>query len=158
MKKFNEYGRKFGNFPLYKNLTENKKKHTIKSQIKIHSLKQSQQTMVSLSRTMPRSPPSSIAILLLIAAISLNHPGAEAWSNNTPRRAWLPPAAAATVAAVGVHAALAVSGGGLDFAGLDISGQDFSKGNYKGKDFTQVLAKATNFRGSNLQGCRFYKA
>ena len=34
-------------------------------------------------------------------------------------------------------AALAVSGGGLDFAGLDISGQDFSKQNYKGKDFTQ---------------------
>jgi hypothetical protein len=33
-------------------------------------------------------------------------------------------------------AALAVSGGGLDYAGTDISGQDFS-GNYKGKDFTQ---------------------
>jgi hypothetical protein len=32
---------------------------------------------------------------------------------------------------------LAVSGGGLDFAGSDISGQDFSNGNYKGKDFTQ---------------------
>jgi uncharacterized protein YjbI with pentapeptide repeats len=32
---------------------------------------------------------------------------------------------------------LAVSGGGLDFAGIDISGQDFSNGNYKGKDFTQ---------------------
>jgi hypothetical protein len=32
---------------------------------------------------------------------------------------------------------LAVSGGGLDFAGTDISGQDFSNGNYKGKDFTQ---------------------
>jgi len=54
----------------------------------------------------------------------------------------------------------AVSGGGLDFAGLDISGQDFSnnKKSYKGKDFTQVLAKATNFANSNLQGCRFYKA
>jgi uncharacterized protein YjbI with pentapeptide repeats len=33
--------------------------------------------------------------------------------------------------------AYAVSGGGLDFANLDISGQDFSNGNYKGKDFTQ---------------------
>jgi hypothetical protein len=55
----------------------------------------------------------------------------------------------------------AVSGGGLDFAGLDISGQDFSNKNvnaYKGKDFTQVIAKGTNFAGSNLQGCRFYKA
>lgn len=55
---------------------------------------------------------------------------------------------------------LAVSGGGLDFAGIDISGQDFSNNSkaYKGKDFTQVLAKATNFANSNLQGCRFYKA
>jgi hypothetical protein len=32
---------------------------------------------------------------------------------------------------------LAVSGGGLDYAGTDISGQDFSNANYKGKDFTQ---------------------
>ena len=83
-------------------------------------------------------------------------------------------------------AALAVSGGGLDYAGIDISGQDFSNQNYKGKDFTQgmyyqsciltfllrlssmtsltqpkhipVLAKATTFANSNLQGCRFYKA
>lgn len=53
----------------------------------------------------------------------------------------------------------AVSGGGLDYAGTDISGQDFSISNaYKGKDFTQVIAKGTNFRNSNLQGCRFYKA
>lgn len=56
--------------------------------------------------------------------------------------------------------AIAVSGGGLDYAGLDISGQDFSNNSktYKGKDFTQVLAKATNFANSNFQGCRFYKA
>jgi hypothetical protein len=55
-------------------------------------------------------------------------------------------------------AASAVSGGGLDYANIDITGQDFSKGNYKGKDFTQVIAKGTSFAGSNLQGCRFYKA
>jgi uncharacterized protein YjbI with pentapeptide repeats len=54
--------------------------------------------------------------------------------------------------------AYAVSGGGLDFANLDISAQDFSNTNYKGKDFTQVIAKGTNFMNSNLQGCRFYKA
>mmetsp|Transcript_21499 Transcript_21499/g.20649 ORF Transcript_21499/g.20649 Transcript_21499/m.20649 type:complete len:232 (-) Transcript_21499:319-1014(-) len=54
--------------------------------------------------------------------------------------------------------ALAVSGGGLDYANLDITGQDFSNGKYKGKDFTQVIAKGTNFAKSNLQGCRFYKA
>jgi hypothetical protein len=53
---------------------------------------------------------------------------------------------------------VAVSGGGLDYAGIDISGQDFSNGNYRGKDFTQVIAKGTNFAKSNLQGCRFYKA
>jgi hypothetical protein len=33
--------------------------------------------------------------------------------------------------------ASAVSGGGLDFANMDITGQDFSNGSYKGKDFTQ---------------------
>jgi uncharacterized protein YjbI with pentapeptide repeats len=55
--------------------------------------------------------------------------------------------------------ALAVSGGGLDYANLDISGQDYSNSkSYKGKDFTQTIAKGTNFSNSNLQGCRFYKA
>ena len=34
--------------------------------------------------------------------------------------------------------AAAVSGGGLDYANLDITGEDFSNGKYKGKDFTQV--------------------
>lgn len=56
------------------------------------------------------------------------------------------------------QASVAVSGGGLDFAGLDISNQDFSNSNYKGKDFTQVLARNTNFSGSNFAGCRFPKA
>ena len=38
--------------------------------------------------------------------------------------------------------AMAVSGGGLDYANLDITGQDFSNEPkaYKGKDFTQVRA------------------
>lgn len=57
------------------------------------------------------------------------------------------------------QASLAVSGGGLDYANIDITGQDFSNSNaYKGKDFTQVIAKGTNFAKSNLRGCRFYKA
>lgn len=54
--------------------------------------------------------------------------------------------------------AIAVSGGGSDFASLDISGQDFSNSNYKGKDFTQVIAKGTTFAKSNLIGCRFYNS
>ena len=41
--------------------------------------------------------------------------------------------------------ALAVSGGGLDYANLDITGQDFSNQKYKGKDFTQVRMFMTNF-------------
>lgn len=70
-------------------------------------------------------------------------------------------AAAAVVVVVSGTAmpAGAVSGGGLDYAGLDLSGQDFSNSDsYKGKDFTQTIAKAANFANSNLQGCRFYKA
>lgn len=45
--------------------------------------------------------------------------------------------AMATALSIASPVALAVSGGGLDYAGIDISGQDFSNGNYKGKDFTQ---------------------
>eukprot|EP00535_Pseudo-nitzschia_heimii_P004613 CAMPEP_0197177548 /NCGR_PEP_ID=MMETSP1423-20130617/3112_1 /TAXON_ID=476441 /ORGANISM="Pseudo-nitzschia heimii, Strain UNC1101" /LENGTH=282 /DNA_ID=CAMNT_0042627107 /DNA_START=53 /DNA_END=901 /DNA_ORIENTATION=- len=72
---------------------------------------------------------------------------------------WAATAAALVVALAALpQVSLAVSGGGLDYAGLDISNQDFSKGNYKGKDFTQVLARNTNFAGSNLAGCRFPKA
>ena len=52
----------------------------------------------------------------------------------------------------------AVSGGGLDYAGTDISNANYGNGNYKSKDFTQVIAKSTNFANSNLSGCRFYKA
>ena len=47
-------------------------------------------------------------------------------------------AAAAALVLATTNAAWAVSGGGLDYAGIDISGRDFSNGNYKGKDFTQV--------------------
>lgn len=72
-------------------------------------------------------------------------------------------AAATILAAVSIFTstqpALAVSGGGLDYANLDITGQDYSNSKaYKGKDFTQTIAKGTNFSNSNLQGCRFYKA
>lgn len=68
-------------------------------------------------------------------------------------------AAIAASLAISPQVATAVSGGGLDYAGTDISGKDFSNSKqYKGKDFTQVLAKATDFSNSNLQGCRFYKA
>ena len=42
---------------------------------------------------------------------------------------------------VSPFAVYAVSGGGLDYAGTDISGQNFSNGNYKGKDFTQGMKK-----------------
>lgn len=64
-----------------------------------------------------------------------------------------------TMVALSPLPASAVSGGGLDYAGTDISGQDFSNSKaYKGKDFTQTIAKGTNFSGSNLQGNRFYRA
>lgn len=48
-------------------------------------------------------------------------------------------------------AAMAVSGGGLDYAGLDLSGQDFSNGNYKGKDFTQGACLVVLIAGSEMQ-------
>ncbi|OEU08392.1 hypothetical protein FRACYDRAFT_144493, partial [Fragilariopsis cylindrus CCMP1102] len=39
-----------------------------------------------------------------------------------------------------------------------ISNQDFSNQNYKLKDFTQVLARKTNFQKSIFTGCRFQNA
>ncbi|CAM9730127.1 unnamed protein product [Chrysoparadoxa australica] len=54
--------------------------------------------------------------------------------------------------------ALAISGGGLDYAGLNLKEKDFSKGSYKGKDFSGVIAKAVHFNGSDLRGSRFFKA
>lgn len=67
-------------------------------------------------------------------------------------------AAVAGASVFSPETAYAVSGGGLDYAGLDISNEDFSNGNYKGKDFTQVIARNTKFTKSVLQGCRFQKA
>jgi hypothetical protein len=65
-----------------------------------------------------------------------------------PRRPWVQAATSALIGfglmgmILGVWTPLpgyAVSGGGLDYAGIDISGQDFANGNYKGKDFTQGM-------------------
>lgn len=49
-------------------------------------------------------------------------------------------------------AALAVSGGGLDYAGLDISGQNFAhaKSEYKGKDFTQGTHRRSKSSSSSF--------
>jgi uncharacterized protein YjbI with pentapeptide repeats len=52
----------------------------------------------------------------------------------------------------------AISGGGMDYSGLNISGQDFSKGKYQAKDFSGVIAKEVKFTGSDLRGARFFKA
>jgi uncharacterized protein YjbI with pentapeptide repeats len=103
-----------------------------------------------------------------VSLVSQTKDDSAANSNRSSQNSRSPGFGATTLAAtllvgiscafVAVPASLAVSGGGLDFAGLDISNKDFSKGNYKGKDFTQVLARNTNFSGSNLAGCRFPKA
>jgi hypothetical protein len=49
-------------------------------------------------------------------------------------------AAATTFALASTNAVWAVSGGGVDYASMDITGQDFSNNNFKGKDFTQVCS------------------
>jgi uncharacterized protein YjbI with pentapeptide repeats len=69
--------------------------------------------------------------------------------------------AAALVLGVGLIASVpadAISGGGMDYSGLNISGQDFSKGKYQAKDFSGVIAKEVKFTGSDLRGARFFKA
>mmetsp|Transcript_35758 Transcript_35758/g.89011 ORF Transcript_35758/g.89011 Transcript_35758/m.89011 type:complete len:237 (-) Transcript_35758:2953-3663(-) len=52
----------------------------------------------------------------------------------------------------------AVSGGGKDYSGLNLSNQDLSGQSFIGKDFSQAIAEGTNFKGSDLSGTRFYKA
>jgi hypothetical protein len=64
-------------------------------------------------------------------------------------------AAAALALAAGVPA-LAVSGGGLDYASKDFSGVDFH-GDYSGKDFTTGLFRGCSFRGAVLRGARMFK-
>lgn len=60
---------------------------------------------------------------------------------------------------VGAQSASAISGGGLDFANLDITAsQDFAGKTFSRKDFSQVIARGTSFHESVLVGCRFYKA
>eukprot|EP00752_Nemacystus_decipiens_P007569 g6762.t1 len=54
--------------------------------------------------------------------------------------------------------AAAISGGGLDYAELNLTGRDFSNGKYKSKDFSGAIAKEVNFSGSDLRGVRFFKA
>jgi len=60
--------------------------------------------------------------------------------------------------AVVPQVAMAVSGGGKDFAGSTIKGEDFSNKVYTNKDFSGVDAAGTNFASSKLQGTRFFKA
>ena len=54
--------------------------------------------------------------------------------------------------------ALAVSGGGLDYATKNLKEDNFSGRNEKGKDFTQCDAAGVKFRTANLDGTRFYRA
>jgi hypothetical protein len=54
--------------------------------------------------------------------------------------------------------AMAVSGGGKDYATKDIREQDFSNQNLVSKDFTQCDASKAIFSGAKLNGARFYRA
>jgi uncharacterized protein YjbI with pentapeptide repeats len=54
--------------------------------------------------------------------------------------------------------ALAVSGGGKDYAEATIKGQDFSGKTFNNKDFSGCDAVDTNFAKSKLRGARFFKA
>mmetsp|Transcript_21301 Transcript_21301/g.29304 ORF Transcript_21301/g.29304 Transcript_21301/m.29304 type:complete len:208 (+) Transcript_21301:8-631(+) len=59
---------------------------------------------------------------------------------------------------INVSPALAVSGGGKDYATKDIRNEDFSGQNLMGKDFTQCDASNAIFRNAKLSGSRFYRA
>ncbi|KAF6004912.1 hypothetical protein F1559_004019 [Cyanidiococcus yangmingshanensis] len=52
----------------------------------------------------------------------------------------------------------AISGGGLDYAGQQLSGQDLSKQKLAQKDFSGAICRGASFAGSDLSGARFFKA
>ena len=68
--------------------------------------------------------------------------------------------ASATIAGLilPVQFAVAISGGGLDFASSDISKRDFSNQDFSKKDFSGSVANEANFAASVLRGSRFFKA
>ena len=55
-------------------------------------------------------------------------------------------AAASLVVGVNLDAALAVSGGGFDYANKDLREEDFTGRNEKAKDFTQAIATGVKFK------------
>lgn len=54
--------------------------------------------------------------------------------------------------------ALAVSGGGKDFATKDLKETDFTGKSEVGKDFTQCDAAGVSFKNAVLSGSRFYRS
>ncbi|KAA8497437.1 Pentapeptide repeat protein Rfr32 [Porphyridium purpureum] len=64
---------------------------------------------------------------------------------------------AATLGA-GSISALAISGGGKEYASGDWSGKDFTGGSFVGKDWSGSICVGTIFKNSDLRGARFFKA
>lgn len=65
--------------------------------------------------------------------------------------------AAVAALTISINPALAVSGGGKDFASQNWTGKEFH-GDYNGKDFSGGLFRNCDFKGSNLTSTRFFKA
>ena len=110
-------------------------------------------------------------IALALTALSFTAPAASHYSASLRSRAVPTPqlscdsslrvpiaaCALATVLAC-TTPALAVSGGGKDFSGIDVSGQSFADQQLSGKEFRGTKAKGTIFKGANLAGASFYKS
>lgn len=67
-------------------------------------------------------------------------------------------AASAFAALICDNSAVAVSGGGKDFAGKEIRSENFDGKSFIAKDFTQCDAAGASFKNSVLKGSRFYRA
>lgn len=101
-------------------------------------------------------PPSAIPVLSHThapARLLSARPPTCATSLNTPLAAAL----AAALLLTSPSPTYAVSGGGLDYASKDFSGQAFP-GDYTSKDFTTGKFRGCDFSGSVLRGVRMFKA
>lgn len=106
---------------------------------------------------------SSVYVLLLCLIIASFAHGTSSSSSVVKQklfsRRFLSKSVSALVLSLSLTApSEAVSGGGKDFANLDIVDQDFSGQKLMGKDFTQCDATGAKFKEAKLAGARFYRS
>ena len=95
-------------------------------------------------------------VMVLVCLFSLE---VAAWKVTTKvQRKFLSSLVIASALSGAVSSAVAVSGGGLDYANKVLTGESFEGKTEISKDFSQCDAASSSFRNAKLRGSRFYRA